>query len=54
MIQVAAQLLIYANPLSISSTVWASEWIQHGNRAGHAQRPLLSTGRTGFQTSLIQ
>jgi hypothetical protein len=22
--------------------------IQYGNRTGHAQRPLLSTGRTGF------
>jgi hypothetical protein len=49
MIQVAAQLLIYANPSSISSTVWASGWMQRGNRTGHAQRPLLSTGRTGFR-----
>jgi hypothetical protein len=45
MIQVAAQLLVYANPSSISSTVWAFGWMQRGNRID---------GQNRRQTCLIQ
>jgi hypothetical protein len=46
MIQVAAQLLI--TPTLEHLVDGLGLRMQHGNRAGHAQRPLLSTGRTGF------
>ena len=47
MIQVAAQLLI--TPTLEHLVDGLGLRMQYGNRTGHAQRPLLSTGRTGFR-----
>jgi len=47
MIQVAAQLLITPTLKHLVDGLGLR--MQYGNRTGHAQRPLLSTGRTGFR-----
>jgi hypothetical protein len=47
MIQVAAQLLI--TPTREHLVDGLGLRMQYGNRTGHAQRPLLSTGGAGFK-----
>ena len=52
MIQVAAQLLI--TPTCEHLVDGLGFQMQYGNRTGHAERPLLSTGGYGLQTCLVQ
>jgi hypothetical protein len=47
MIQVAAQLLITPTRQHLVDSLGLR--MQYGNRTGHAQRPLLSTGGTNFR-----